>query len=160
MQGGGGGGAAAPADRPLLFASASADGTVRLWSAHCWSCMRVLRSAVPPPAPQPPVLSVGMSETYCAAGMPDGIVRLFSIDDAYSRALQLLFGLADCGGSSRDQGQPASKRMRLEGRQSAGAATAAGGSSLARPGSAALPAATLRLERELERALRSFIRIK
>lgn len=164
-----GGGGAPPEERPLLFASASADGTVRLWSASCWSCMRVFRSAAAG-ALQPPVLSCAMNESWVAAGMPDGIVRLLSIDDAYTKAVQVAFGLADCGADAqsrpgsavveRAEAGPAAKKARLE---SGGARQGAGGGAagaLARAGSAVPPLPASRLEREFEKALRSFIRIK
>ena len=156
--------AAVPAGEwPLLFASGSADGTVRLWSAHCWSCIRVFRSTHVP-ALQPPVLSCAMSESWAAAGMPDGIVRLFSVDDAYARAVQLLYGLADCGADSHQSIivplSPVTARGGDEGQQPAAKKTRFDGAAAGRAGAALAPVATSRLERELERALRTFIRIK
>jgi hypothetical protein len=67
-------------ERGALVASASADATVRLWRASCWSCLRIfalpppgappLSAPAPPSALQPyPFLSVAMT-SRCAAQAP------------------------------------------------------------------------------------------
>ncbi|KAL4857151.1 Cys-Gly metallodipeptidase DUG1 [Chlorella vulgaris] len=164
-------------ERALLFVSAAADGAVRLWSAKCYSCLRVFYSRAV--GPQPPVMSIAISDSVTIGGMHDGIIRLWRTDDAFATALTGLLGFGDgeCddsyhGGTDAAAAQaaggspkaPATKRVRLQpapNEQAVAAAAAADGEAGApvRAAGAPLPTAS-RLERELEKALRAFIRIR
>jgi WD40 repeat protein len=55
-----------------LFASSSADGTVRVWSARCWSCLAIL--ACQGPDHSLPLLATVMSDKYAL-----GILSLFCL---------------------------------------------------------------------------------
>ncbi|KAI7835447.1 hypothetical protein COHA_010652 [Chlorella ohadii] len=202
-------------ERALLFVSAGADGTVRLWSAKCYSCLRVFCSTRH--GPQPPVMSCALTETLTVGGMHEGAIRLWRTDDTFAAAFSDLVGLTPCnegsqhGGTTAKEhlaavaaaeegtgsGMPPAKRVKLELPSNLAAAAAAavasgdykqlaaaaagagldmscgcpspgGGKRNADPlglqrlaSQAAVPAlSTSRLERELEKALRAFIRIK
>ena len=51
-----------------LFASSSADGTVRVWSARCWSCLAIL--ACQGPDHSLPLLATVMSDKYAHRSCP------------------------------------------------------------------------------------------
>lgn len=141
-----------PSARALLFASSSADGTVRCWSARTYSCLRVL-SCRTAGVPQP-VMACTMTPGTVAAGLRGGTVRLFSTEDMFMAAVNQLYGLAGestsdgqtAGTDELGVGSPTAKRPRLE------AATAVG------PAAAAKLAG--RTHKEFERALRGFTKLR
>lgn len=78
-----------PPDRSLgaLFATASADGTVRLWRSHCWTCVRIF--AVPAPSAGHSTcafLATAITETYTLTASSDGFVRLWGSSDVFTAA--------------------------------------------------------------------------
>ncbi|KAL3135302.1 hypothetical protein ABBQ32_007500 [Trebouxia sp. C0010 RCD-2024] len=162
-----------------LFASSSADGSVRVWSARCWSCLALL-TCQGPDHPLP-FLTTLMSTKFAVTGSSDKLVRLWSIEQVYKQAAEATWGLRDTphltpadsaqsshtaavaeDGQEVSQGTPLpcqgvavpSKRLctnSTDGRTSATAGGNGGG------GGGSLSA---RLEKELERTLREFVRMK
>lgn len=127
---------AASTDRALLFASSSADGTVRVWSARTYSCLRIFRMRSPVRAQEPlPVMACAITPSAVAAATADdGSIRLFNADDMFLTAVNELYGLASSNGSGEVH-------------------TAASSPAARRPLDA-------QLNKEFERALRSFIKLK
>ncbi|KAK2079339.1 hypothetical protein QBZ16_003030 [Prototheca wickerhamii] len=136
-------GADAPASharQPLLYASASADGSIRIWDAQALACLRVIDLALP-------VMACALTETHVAAGLPDGLIRLYATDDLFAAAAAKLLGLTGADNGADDAGSlPAAKRARLAADR--------------KPGDASNSTHAATLEREMERALRAFVRIR
>ncbi|KAK9815459.1 hypothetical protein WJX72_003974 [[Myrmecia] bisecta] len=92
--------------RAALVASSSADATVRIWSATCWSCLRILAATPRPEVPladPSPFITVAMSSRYTIAGSRDGVVRLWLGEELYSRSLQTALS-ATCSASLTTSG--------------------------------------------------------
>ncbi|CAL8463359.1 g2893 [Coccomyxa elongata] len=134
-------------DGAALIISSSADATVRLWRSKCWSCLRIFTIA-PGNSPSPPLpfLSTALSPEYTVTGSEDGIVRLWNSKDIYD---------TNAGGDGPTSSQApectlhsngASERARI-------ASSAPGECSTSQSDA-------LQLERELEHALRDFVRLK
>lgn len=153
-----------------LFASSSADGTVRVWSARCWSCLALLTPH--PPDQSLPLLATVMSDRFAITGSSDKLVRLWSIEDLYRQAVETAWGAptrpqpapADSAQSTRtaavtEDGQEVSQgaiaRSKRACPNAANEARAGGSSSSSN--SVTLSA---RLEKELERTLREFVRMR
>ena len=131
--------ASAAGDRGALFASASADGTVRVWSAERWACVRVLAAGVPSVPGEAvtdlPFLSIEQTPDAVVAGASDGQLRVWALDAGNAAACARPPSVA-----AYDGARPA-KRVR----------------------SAAVlgpPAGPVRLDAELERSLREFVRLR
>jgi predicted glutamine amidotransferase/WD40 repeat protein len=142
-------------EAPLLFASASADGTLRLWSARTLECLQVLRTrgagaprlAFDPPEP---ALALALTAGHVAAGVANGNVLLHGAEEAVAAARARADGAAALP-------PPPGKRRRRGG--ASGAAAADSDAEAPIGALVAAGAAPPRLELELERALRRFIRI-
>jgi glutamine amidotransferase len=147
-------------EAPLLFASASADGTLRLWSARTLECLQVLhtrgagapRLAFDPPEP---ALALALTAGHVAAGVANGNVLLHGAEEAVAAARARAEGAAA-------PAAPPGKRRRRGAATGAATGAAAADSDAEGPNGAlvAAGAAPPRLELELERALRRFIRIR
>uniref|UniRef100_A0A1D2A699 Glutamine amidotransferase type-2 domain-containing protein n=1 Tax=Auxenochlorella protothecoides TaxID=3075 RepID=A0A1D2A699_AUXPR len=125
--------------QPLLYASASADGCVRLWDAATFACLRVLGGG--PGAS--PVMACALTETHAAAALPDGVIRLYACDDLFVAAAGRALGVPV------EAGEPGRGGVEARTRRGQGAA----------PKPEAGDVVT-KMERELERALRTFIRLR
>jgi len=68
---------AAPSHDSWLFTSASADGTVRVWSARSWACLHVLCTDVANPQEQGMFLSAVVAPSAVVTASQDGNVRIF-----------------------------------------------------------------------------------
>lgn len=152
---------------PTLFATSSADGTVRVWGVKELTCLQVFAvRASSPSAPPPHVMACALTPSFASAALQNGIVTLFPAEEVYaeaSRVARRAAGRAAAAEAARHAGDdgPASKRARLAGGTLAaanGAPTVANGTWDADADADADP--RRRLEREFERALRIFIRIK
>lgn len=65
----------------VYFASSSADGTVRIWSAASLTCIHILGNKS---MAMPAVLSCVLTQEYAASGYVDGTVMLHPSDDVYT----------------------------------------------------------------------------
>lgn len=136
-----------------IFASASSDFSVRIWDLHQMTCICVLgpnsspasaftTSVSPPSHPSPGVSSCTLSTRHACAGLLDGSIVLFPIDDV-------------CIKPTRDAPQSPTGMIRVNGSpvHPIGIINPSQNSP-----AAAVP--STRLERELESALRVFVRLK
>jgi len=153
-----------------LFASASADGTVRVWTAEGWACLRVLAASLPtePPGAHPytaglPYLCVEQRPDLVIAGAADGQLRIWEVDagPGYSSGWDRGGAPAALVSSPRP---PPSKRARggllpPPTTSAAAAAAASAGPSPVGP-LAVKPAVPACLDADLERALRDFVRLR
>ncbi|KAK9917148.1 hypothetical protein WJX75_001304 [Coccomyxa subellipsoidea] len=128
-----------------LIASSSADATVRLWRSKCWSCLRIF-TLTPTQAPSPslPFLSTALSPEYTVTGSEDGIVRLWNSKDMYDS--QACREAPTFSQASECTLHTDVKRARI-------ASSAPGECSTS-------DSDVQQLERELEHALRDFVRLK
>jgi predicted glutamine amidotransferase len=142
-----------------LFASASADGTVRVWDGGRWACVRVLGAGAPAPPlfEAPSFVSIEATAEYVLAGGSDGQLRAWEV----GCLLGASGGAPAARPPSADAAARAAKRARADPPASptAAAATTDPATALTSPaGSRRDPGA--RLERELERALAAFVRLR
>ena len=71
-------------DSAVLFCSCSADGTLRIWDAKTFHCLQVFRCYTEAWEPGYEVMSCSLASSHAIAGMPDGRITLFDIEDIYS----------------------------------------------------------------------------
>jgi WD40 repeat protein len=138
-------------EEALLFATSSADGTVRLWSARRLTCVQVCSAQ---DAAGLPATSCALTRAYAASGVTDGTIHLYGADDVAAAAAAELRGGGEGEGGAWGEGQPAAKRPRVAANGGTGVENGGGGAVVE-----AQAPAVLRLEREFERALRAFIKI-
>lgn len=114
----------------VFFASSSADGTVRLWNAKTFTCVHIFAARPVVIGPPIPVLACALAPTYTVSGNLDGSIAVHQTEDVLRNAE---------GGNRTGPTSPTVAGMMA-----------------ADPAAEAIP----RLEREFERALRMFTRIK
>ena len=145
--------AASSTDCAGLFASASADGTVRVWAGGAaWACVRVLTGDGGPTA-SPSFVSVEcVAGEAVVAGGADGQLRAWDVASLVAE----VGGSRPASASAPTDARPAKRARRTD---------AAATNPSTRPSTAPLTLATgpspaARLERELERALAAFVRLR
>jgi len=121
------------------FCSLSSDNTIRFWSTQNWSCLRAVWIGGPAGAPSGDPLSFAYSSGYFVVGFQDGRVRLWSALEIQPEGLdisRLVSDVAKVRGARGERGG----RLSVDGSD----------------------AGTLveRVERQMERTLREFIRIR
>jgi len=121
-----------------LFATASADGTVRLWRSRCWSCVRIF-TCDSSGSPSCPFLATTLTEKYTLTGSPDGVVRLWGSAGVFARAQEGTAAASSGTFSAASASSVAGKAKRRK---------------LMEAGVGA------RIDRELERSLREFVALR
>lgn len=86
-----------------LIATASADGTVRLWRSRCWTCVGIF--AMPMSSPEAPccaVLATTITETYTVTASTDGFIRLWGCNTEFQAARNALASTANTASHGED----------------------------------------------------------
>lgn len=152
-----------------LFATSSADGTIKVWSVKDLSCLHTFTTRSGGASPGPfqfnvpaAIMSCALTPGYATAGLMNGTITMFPVEEVYAEAErgwkqleqqqhpgQQIVAAPNAAAVAAATG-PAPKRVRISKKDAEEA-----------DGDGAATAATAgKLERELERALRLFIKIK
>ncbi|DBB02245.1 TPA: hypothetical protein ACH3X3_011267 [Trebouxia sp. C0006] len=144
-----------------LFASSSADGTVRVWSARCWSCLAILTCQGPDHSL--PLLATVMSDKFAITGSSDNLIRMWSMEEVYRQAMEAAWGPrthATPTDSAQSGHTAAVAEDGQEVSQGVVPALKKGGGVSMSEGRGAGGSVSGRLEKELERTLREFVRMR
>lgn len=155
-----------------LFASASADGTVRVWTAEGWACLRVLAASLPtePPGAHPstaglPYLCVEQRPDLVIAGAADGQLRIWEVNAGPGYAGDGGGGWGVGPGTAAAASPPTKRARSGAGQPPLPPPTFAAAPPSTAPSPGATP--TLKpppgpacLDADLERALRDFVRLR